>query len=320
MNNTAPLTTDLVAPLGDNARPKLLIVDDQPINIQVLNQIFAPDHQVFMATSGEQAVQLCASKQPDLVLLDIMMPGMDGYAVCKRLKADPLTQDIPVIFVTATNDEVAEARGLNAGAVDFISKPISPKIVRARVKTHITLKAQSDLLRSWAYMDGLTGVHNRRHFDEQLAIEWGRALRSQSPLSLLMLDVDFFKRYNDRYGHQAGDDCLRRVASAIKTSMKRPGDQVARYGGEEFVCMLPETDLAAALRVAEHIRNSVSELAIAHADSTAAPSITVSTGVCCKPPDALGSAQALLKQADLQLYAAKAAGRNRVCGQELQAG
>ena len=320
MNTTAPLTTNWAAPLVDISKPKLLIVDDQPINIQVLHQIFAPDHQVFMATSGEQAVQLCASKLPDLVLLDIMMPGMDGYAVCQRLKQDPLTQNIPIIFVTATHDDTAEAHGLDAGAVDFITKPINPKIVRARVKTHITLKTQADLLRSWAYMDGLTGVHNRRHFDEQLAIEWGRALRAQAPLSVLLLDVDFFKRYNDRYGHQAGDDCLRRVASAIKTSMKRPGDHVARYGGEEFVCMLPETDLAAALGVAEHIRNTISNLAIAHVDSTAAPWVTVSIGACSKPPKAVGSAKALVKQADEQLYAAKASGRNRVCGRELEVG
>lgn len=316
MNTPAPLTKNLAAPLADISKPKLLIVDDQPINIQVLHQIFAPDHQVFMATNGEQALQLCASKQPDLVLLDIMMPGIDGYAVCEQLKADPLTQDIPVIFVTATNDEVAEARGLDAGAVDFITKPFNPKIVRARVKTHITLKAQSDVLRGWAYMDGLTGVHNRRHFDEQLAIEWGRAQRANAPLSVMLLDVDFFKRYNDRYGHQAGDDCLRQVSTAIKTSLKRPGDQVARYGGEEFVCLLPETDLSAALCIAENIRNAIAGLSIVHSDSAAAPVVTVSLGVCCKPPDTLGSAQALLKQTDVQLYAAKAAGRNRVCGRE----
>jgi diguanylate cyclase (GGDEF)-like protein len=270
-----------------------------------------------MATSGAQALALCALHRPDLVLLDVMMPDMDGYEVCTRLKADPATRDIPVIFVTAHNDEAAEARGLEVGAVDFISKPINPQIVRARVKTHVTLKAQSDLLRSWAYMDGLTGVHNRRYFDEQLTAEWGRAVRNKAALSIVMLDVDFFKRYNDRYGHQAGDDCLRRVASTIKNSLKRPADQVARYGGEEFVCLLPDTDLVGALQVAQQIGDQIFALQMAHADSSAAPVVTVSLGVCSKPADATGSALALLSQADAQLYAAKADGRHRVKGTDL---
>ena len=310
---------ELVSELrGDPApKPKLLIVDDQPINIKVLHQAFSGDHQVFMATSGEQALALCASKRPDLILLDVSMPGMDGFEVCTRLKADPTTRDIPVIFVTAHNDVVAETRGLAVGAVDFIFKPINPTIVRARVKAHITLKLQSDLLRSWAYIDGLTGVYNRRHFDEQLASEWGRAARSNGALSVILLDVDFFKRYNDRYGHQAGDECLRRVASAIKSSLRRPGDQVARYGGEEFVCMLPETDLAAATQVAQAIRQAVFAMQIEHADSVAAPVVTVSLGVCSKSSARLGSEQALVKIADEQLYLAKSSGRNRVCGREL---
>jgi diguanylate cyclase (GGDEF)-like protein len=300
-------------------KPKLLVVDDQAINIQVLHQAFASDYPVFMATSGAQALALCASKLPDLVLLDVSMPGMDGFEVCARLKADPSTRDIPVIFVTAHNDEGSETRGLEAGAVDFIFKPINPSIVRARVKAHITLKLQTDLLRSWAYMDGLTGVHNRRHFDEQLAAEWGRAVRSNGALSVVLLDVDFFKRYNDRYGHQAGDDCLRRVAATIKASLKRSGDQVARYGGEEFVCMLPETDLAAAMQVAQTIRQAILALQIEHADSVAAPVVTVSLGVCSKSSSASGSAERLLKLADAQLYAAKGGGRNQVCGVELTA-
>ena len=315
MTLSDPVSIDL----AEGRRPKLLVVDDQPVNIQVLYQAFSKDHQLFMATSGEQALALCASQQPDLVLLDVMMPVMDGYEVCARLKANPLTRDIPVIFVTAHDDEAAEARGLDAGAVDFIAKPINPKIVRARAKTHITLKLQSDLLRSWAYIDGLTGVHNRRYFDEQLTAEWGRAMRNQTALSVVMLDVDFFKRYNDRYGHQAGDDCLRRVASSIKQGLKRPADQVARYGGEEFVCLLPDTDLAGALQVAQFVGQQVMEQQIEHTDSSAAAVVTVSLGVCSKPAQASGSALALLGQADAQLYAAKSGGRNRTCGVELAA-
>ena len=306
------------APAAPQRRPRLLMVDDQAVNIQVLYQAFATDHQVIMATSGQQALALCAAQQPDLVLLDVVMPGMDGHEVCRRLKADPATRDIPVIFVTAQNDEAAETLGLELGAVDFISKPINSKIVRARVRTHLTLKAQTDLLRQWVYIDGLTAVYNRRHFDERLAAEWGRAARSGAALSVLLLDVDFFKRYNDRYGHQAGDDCLRRLAACLKASLRRPADLVARYGGEEFVCLLPDTDLPGAMVVAQQLGAAVQALKIEHADSAVAPVVTVSLGVCSKPGGApghtVGSADALLHEADAQLYIAKSGGRNRAIG------
>jgi diguanylate cyclase (GGDEF)-like protein len=303
---------------GPNPRkPRLLVVDDQPVNIQALYQAFAADHQVFMATSGEQALALCASKQPDLVLLDVVMPGMDGYEVCRRLKVDEATRDIPVIFVTAHSDEAAETRGLDAGAVDFISKPINPTIVRARVRTHLTLKSQSDLLRQWVYVDGLTGVYNRRYFDEHLAAEWGRAVRAGTALSVVLIDVDFFKRYNDHYGHQAGDDCLKRVAATLKAGIKRPGDMVARYGGEEFVCLLPDTPMAGALELARQLGAAVHELQIEHADSAAASVVTVSLGVCGKREDAVGTPEAFVREADAQLYIAKSEGRHRACGAEL---
>ncbi len=319
MSSPTSRSMDLVVELtGDPApKAKLLIVDDQPINSQILHHALSGDHQVLVATSGEQALELCTSDRPDLILLDVSMPGMDGFEVCTRLKADPTTCNIPVIIVSAHNDVAAETHGLGVGAVDYIFKPINPIIVRARVKAHIALKLQSDLLRSWAYMDGLTGVHNRRHFDEQLASEWARAVRNNSVMSVILLDVDFFKRYNDRYGHQAGDACLRRVAFAIKANLRRPADQVARYGGEEFVCMLPDTDLAAATQVAQAIRQAVFAMQIEHADSVTSPVVTVSLGVCSKSSAALGSEQALVKIADEQLYLAKSNGRNRVCGREL---
>ncbi len=295
-------------------RPVLLVVDDQPVNIQSLYHAFSADHQVLMATSGPQALALCADKQPDLVLLDVVMDGMDGYEVCRRLKADDATRDIPVIFVTAHDDAAAETRGLDIGAVDFIAKPINPSVVRARVKTHLTLKAQSDLLRHWVYIDGLTRVHNRRHFDERLAAEWGRAVRHRTTLSVVMIDVDLFKPYNDHYGHQAGDECLRAVAGAFKARILRPGDLIARYGGEEFACLLPDTDLAGALKLARSLGAAVHGLQIAHAASSVAPVVTVSLGVCSKRADAGGDAAALLRGADQQLYAAKAGGRDQVVG------
>lgn len=299
------------------SRPRLLVVDDQATNIQVLYQILSNDYQVLMATNGAQALALCAAKQPDMVLLDLVMPDMDGYQVCQRLKADAITRDIPVIFITAQTDESAEEKGFDLGAVDFISKPINPRIVRARVKTHLTLKAQSDLLRSWAYLDGLTGVHNRRFFDERVNAEMGRAIRNQTALSIVMLDVDFFKRFNDHYGHQAGDDCLRKVAKTLKASLMRAGDHIARYGGEEFVCLLPDTGFAGAMQLAETIRKDIANLQIEHSQSSVAPFVTVSLGVGCKPEKVHGNANKLINLADTQLYKAKEHGRHRIFGAEL---
>ena len=290
------------------------MVDDQPVNVQALYQTFAADHQVLMATSGEQALLLCATRQPDLVLLDVVMGDMDGLTVCRKLKANPATCDIPVIFVTAHHDEAAETRGLEAGAVDFISKPINPAIVRARVKTHLTLKAQADQLRQWVYIDGLTGVHNRRHFDERLLMEYSRAQRQHAALSVLLIDVDHFKHYNDHYGHQAGDHCLRQIANTLKAQLGRSTDLVARYGGEEFVCLLPDTELASAMMLARQIGAAVQAQAIAHQASPVADVVTISVGACSKPAGLDSDAQQLLRGADAQLYAAKAQGRNRACG------
>lgn len=308
---TAPLTRVLDVP---DKQPCVLIVDDQPTNIQALYRLFASEHRVLMATSGAKALALCRDDPPDLVLLDVEMPEMDGHEVCVRLKADVATRDIPVIFVTAHTDAEHETRGLALGAVDFIAKPFNPAVVRARVKTHLTLKAHSDQLRRMVFVDGLTGVANRRCFDERLVSEWRRAGRYARPLALLMLDVDHFKRFNDRYGHQVGDECLRRVASAIKGGLLRPDDLVARYGGEEFACILPETDLDGALTVAKSIDERVRGLQIEHADSDAGSVVTLSAGVAVCVPHSDADPMQLLALADEQLYAAKAAGRGRWCG------
>lgn len=306
-----PLSTLLDTP---DKLPCLLVVDDQPINIQALYRIFAPDHRVLMATSGAKALMLCKEDPPDLVLLDVVMPKMDGHEVCARLKEDEATRNIPVIFVTSHTDADEETKGLELGAVDFIAKPVNPAVVRARVRTHLTLKAQSDLLRQMVFIDGLTGVANRRCFDERLNTEWRRAARSALPLALLMLDVDHFKRFNDRYGHQAGDECLREVASAIKSGLRRPGDLVARYGGEEFVCILPGTDLDGALAVGVGIEQRVRGLRIEHADSDVSDAVTLSVGVAVSLPDRDGDPTRLLALADAQLYRAKHSGRGRACG------
>jgi len=294
------------------ARPRLLVVDDQPINIQTLYQIFHADHEVFMATTGQQALDFCHKTPPDLILLDVVMPAMDGLETCRRLKHEAATADIPIIFVTAQSDPTDETRALEAGGVDFISKPVNPAVVRARVKTHLTLKAQGDLLRMLAFVDGLTGVANRRRFDEALQAEWRRCRRSGTPLALLMIDIDHFKRYNDCYGHQTGDACLQAVATALKERLSRSHDLVARYGGEEFVCLMPECELAAGQAKAEELRAAVAALGIPHADSPTANKVTLSIGVAAVSPSGDDSPHQLVAAADAALYAAKNNGRNRV--------
>lgn len=292
-------------------RPRILVVDDQPTNIQTLYQVLKGDYDVAMATDGSQAIALCQRRPPDLVLLDVVMPGLDGFEVCRRLKQDQATRDVPVIFVTARDSTEDETQGLEVGAVDFITKPVNPPVVRARVRTHIDLKRQADLLRSMAFNDGLTGVANRRWFDERLQIEWLRCRRNKLPLSLVLLDLDHFKAYNDHYGHQAGDDCLRAAAAAMKSRLGRPADLLARYGGEEFVCLLPETPAEGARAKADDLGRAVLDLALAHAGSATAPVVTISRGVATAAPAVDGSPSELLARADERLYAAKRAGRNR---------
>ena len=293
-------------------RPKLLLVDDQPMNIRILNELFRFDHDVFMATRGEQAIEICQAQRPDLILLDVVMEGMDGYQVCRQLKADPATRDIPIIFVSAKDEEEDEALGLELGAVDYISKPFNPTIVRARVKTHLTLKLQSDYLRSLASLDGLTGIANRRCFDERLANAWAQACREGSPLSLLMVDIDYFKRYNDHFGHQQGDRCLRQVALALSQTTSRPYDLIARYGGEEFACLLPDTQQKGAIEVARKMQAEVVKLAIEHPLSESSDKVGLSIGVATLLPTPWIDPDELVRAADEQLYKAKHAGRGQI--------
>jgi diguanylate cyclase (GGDEF)-like protein len=300
---------------SSHGKPKLLVVDDQPINIQVMHQIFAGEYQVFMATSGPRPCPL-QGQSAGSGAANIVMPGMDGFEVCTQLKADEATDHIPVIFVTAHTDPAQETHGLSLGAVDFIAKPVNPAVVRARVKTHLTLKFQSFAAQT-VFLDGLTGVFNRRYFDQQLPVEWARAARSFSPLSVIMIDVDYFKAFNDRYGHQAGDDCLRQIAATLKRGLKRPADLVARYGGEEFACILPDTANDDALALAAELEHTVRDLKIPHAASSLARVVTVSVGLATRTVDSVGDALALLGLADAQLYDAKQSGRGRVCGAQL---
>ncbi len=296
-------------------KPTVLVVDDKPLNIQVLAEALKEDYRVKIATSGEKALEIVAQdEQPDLIILDVMMPEMDGYEVCKRLKSDDSTRDIPVIFVTAKDDAADEEHGLELGAIDYISKPFNIAIVKARVKTHLSLKLKTDLLNMLTSVDGLTGVANRRSFDAKADKEYRRCLRSGVPISMLMIDVDFFKQYNDTYGHCAGDNCLKKIASILSSELKRPGDVVARYGGEEFAVLLPGLNTDEAVFMAEKLRKSVVDQELEHSSSDACKHVTISVGVATiqAADNPSNSVQQLIHMADKNLYAAKSEGRNRV--------
>jgi diguanylate cyclase (GGDEF)-like protein len=297
----------------------LLIVDDEPGDIKILNELFNSDYKIRVANNGEKALQIALSDDhPDLILLDIMMPGIDGYEVCRKLRADSRTKNIPVIFVTARCDEEDETKGLRMGAVDYVTKPFSPDIVKARVQTHAELKKHRDFLESLSLQDGLTGIANRRRFDEYLVTTWDFATRESSPLSLILIDVDHFKLFNDNYSHQAGDDCLKVIAQALAATLRRKIDLVARYGGEEFACILPKTPLHVAVTIAELFQENILALQIPHAYSSTGSYITISQGVATVMPKKDLSSGMLIKAADNSLYKSKATGRNKITSIDLK--
>jgi diguanylate cyclase (GGDEF)-like protein len=310
----------------DMRNDDILLVDDDPGAIQLMGRILANVGSLRFATSGADALRLARESLPDLVLLDTEMPGMSGFETCQALKADAALADVPVIFVTSHGDAAFEVSGFELGAADFIAKPVSPPLLLARVKTQLRFKRLADELRRIATIDGLTDVANRRRFDELLEREWRRARRSGDPIALLMIDVDHFKLFNDRYGHPAGDVCLRAVAGALVGASLRPADLVARFGGEEFTVLLPQTPRRGAEHVAREILEAVGDLDIPHETSSTAGHVTVSVGIACyddqspcwehtstsarsRVGEDARSPAALVRAADQALYAAKHAGR-----------
>jgi diguanylate cyclase (GGDEF)-like protein len=290
----------------------ILVVDDMAENFKLLNHMLGQDYRMLYATNGRHGMDLAFTAKPDIILLDVMMPELDGYEVCARLKANPVTRSIPVIFVTAMKCAADEARGLDVGAIDYITRPFSPAIVRARVRNHLELKRHRDYLGNLSATDGLTGIPNRRHFEQILEREWRRAMRNHSGLSLIMMDIDFFKGFNDHYGHLSGDDCLRHVAQALAESTQRPFDLVARYGGDEFACVLPETEAAGAVSIADKLREQVHALHIPHARSLVADHVTLSLGVATLVPESVQLPSDLIEQADRHLFKAKQNGHNQL--------
>ena len=294
-------------------RRTVLIVDDQSTNIKMLASLLKSDYTIQVASGGARALEIARNEpRPDLILLDILMPDMDGHAVCRALKDSPATSSIPVIFISSLDEASDETRGLDLGASDYISKPFHPEIVRARVRNHMSLKIKTDMLEAMSHLDGLTQIANRRRLDLTLASELRRLARNGKPLGVVMLDIDYFKPFNDHYGHGRGDDCLVQVATALQRVIQRPGDLLARYGGEEFAVILPETDHDGVGRIAEAMRAAVEALAYPHAFSEVSEHVTISVGAMFVPEIKDETAEYILARADAALYDAKEQGRNRV--------
>ncbi|RIX42472.1 MAG: diguanylate cyclase [Rhodocyclales bacterium GT-UBC] len=307
---------------------KILVVDDTRTSLLVISQyVERLGATAIQADCGERAIEVFQAEKPDLVLLDIILPDLDGFAVAHRLRALEVNGGwTPIIFLSSLNRDEDIERGIAAGGDDYLSKPISEVVLGAKIRamqriiqmrTSLVVLARkldsaNQELKRLSAIDGLTGISNRRLFDDFIAREWRRARRAECSVALMMCDVDHFKRFNDTYGHQAGDDCLRQVASAIQSVMDRASDIVARYGGEEFVVVLPETSIGGALFVAEKIRHAVHALNIPHAESPQGR-VTLSIGIANHVPVENENPEILISAADRALYQAKHDGRDRVC-------
>lgn len=292
---------------------KILVVDDEPTNLHLMYNLFGEQHEIYVCRTGEEAITFFVDKRPDFVLMDVVMPGIGGLEACRRIKQLPGGAEAGVIFITGLADVDHETQCWEAGAVDFVTKPINPITLRRRLDSHITLRVQADQLREFAWIDGLTGVKNRRYFDRWMS-DHPLSEVGKVPASIIMLDVDHFKAFNDRYGHLAGDECLRRVAAAMKAQLRRPDDALCRYGGEEFACLLPGADVQTATSIAHRLIGSVRGLAIPH-ENTARGMVTASAGVASgslSGPDAGGS---IIERADKCLYDAKQRGRDCVASE-----
>jgi len=325
-----------------DTRLVVLLVDDQQMVAEAIRRMLdgEPDIELHYCEDPSQAVQRASELQPAVILQDLVMPEVDGYTLLRFYRANQATANIPVIVLSSKEDPRDKSQAFTNGANDYLVK-LPDKIelvarVRAHSKSYLAQKQRDEAfeamqrlqaqleesnkkleesnvgLQRLSVLDGLTGISNRRHFDEVLAQEWKRSGREGAQLSLVLLDIDSFKKYNDNYGHQGGDDCLRAVASALNRAVRRPSDFLARYGGEEFVAILPSTDIKGAAKIAEEMRASVEAENLPHEYSDAADHVTISLGVACIVPTKDNTAEELIEAADQALYRAKKAGRNRL--------
>ncbi|MDX4071543.1 diguanylate cyclase [Aliarcobacter skirrowii] len=302
-------------------RASILIVDDMSTNLMMLSDILKDDYNIKISKTGEKAIELCKNLDIDLVLLDIEMPLMNGYEVCKNLKNYEKTKNIPIIFVSAKNSEEDEEYGLNLGAIDYISKPFSKVIIKARVKNQIKLKQKTELLEKLSNYDGLTNIKNRRYFDDRLTQVYKDSKIKNTNLALMMIDIDFFKPYNDNYGHGKGDEALKIVAKTLENSilntLDRPNDLVARYGGEEFVVLLSNIDLKELEEISNRLVKAIRDANIEHKFSKVASYLTISLGAVLYKSSNDLSIASIMKSADEALYEVKQKSRDNFLIKEI---
>ncbi len=290
---------------------KVLIVDDSRLQAAQLKSILDDEYDITIAQTAEDGLSYANAGGYSLILLDVVMPGMDGFTLLKKLQEEIITQSVPVILITSLSDIQHEQMGLRLGAVDYITKPFHPLIVKARVNTHIKLYQYRKQVEYQSMTDQLTKIANRRQHDYHSVIKWKEASRLRVPFSICMFDIDHFKAYNDTFGHPAGDKVIAGVAKLISSNLKRSTDFVARYGGEEFVAFLVGDSAEKAFQHLKKIRQAVEELHMPH-DPATAQWVTISIGGVTVIPPKDSSYDAYLKIADTMLYDAKRSGRNRV--------
>lgn len=292
-------------------KPTILVVDDMTTTLLLIHDLLKDTYEVKIAKSGTKALEILESPNDiDLILLDIEMPDMNGYDVCKRIKNNETIKNIPIIFITGRTSQEDEEYGLNLGAIDYITKPFNKAIVKLRIKNYLDLKIKNDMLEKLSMYDGLTNIRNRRFFDETFEKTFSEIKRDKKSLAVLMIDIDFFKPYNDNYGHGQGDETLRKVAKALEKTIKRASDFVARYGGEEFVILLKDIKKDGVEAVANNLLNAVRELKITHEFSKIENYVTVSIGVSYYNSSSDITKLELLLKADETLYNVKNSGRN----------
>lgn len=292
---------------------KVLIIDDSKLDVMVLADILKEEYEVITALTGEEGLRKAKEEMPVLILLDIIMPVMDGFEILEELKSLDLTKEIPVVFLTALSDEKTEEKGFMKGAIDYIKKPFNPHIVRARVRTHVKLYLYMRTIETQMSVDGLTGAYNRRDFETRKLHLWDQARREGKPLSLFIADIDYFKRINDTYGHGEGDYVLKTAVTEMQKLLLWEQAYLARYGGEEFAVLLYDKTAEEAELVAENLREGIRKLNIPNINSDVCPYLTISIGGCTRIPMENESVSDFVKIADDMLYEAKNGGRNRTC-------
>lgn len=294
------------------SKPHLMIVDDIPADLQALGRLLEDEYEIILAGSGPEAVRLAETEDVDLILLDAQMPGMDGFETCERLKTNQSTALLPIILVGTPEDEAMEAKGLKQGAVDFLPRPIRASAAKARLKTHLENRRFREILQRLTWLDAVTGIPNREHFDEALGSEWRRNARNHTPISLILMELDHFNAYCDLYGKTAGDEAMQRLIGTLTGGIQRAGDMVGRYGDRIFACLLPETDNLGAVSVGERIRAEVNSLAIPHEGSATASIVTVSIGLTSLVPGRSNLLKSFTEEAEAALSRAQQRGGNQV--------